>query len=269
MLSLFLTLVNCFNVFFCFLILSVIILYFLIEIFIFLVYIVFGGMNMKGKFSRETRTNFLITIIGMFLITLLCTFYMMTFEFGDILNGVGTVIYLFSIAMVLVGLITKNEDGNKYLKAATWTYVIGGILMYVISILRLFTNFTFVDAYGIDRILNFQHLSLILTTSSIFVLNIIAVWLVMKAIIPLDKKHTKELAICRQFYVSGLTFVILKFLSINSNLLLETTFAGTGYDYISFNFMSTLFDILQIIACVWFVYSICKLFTSVLKAKTS
>lgn len=224
---------------------------------------------MKGNISRDERTNFLITIIGMFLITLLCTFNMMTFEFGDTLNGAGTVIYLFSIAMVLVGLITKNIEGNKYLKLATWTYVIGGILMHFLTILRLFTNFNFFDAYGIDRILNFHHLSLLLTTSFIFVLNIIGVWLVMKAFIPLDKKHTKELAICRQFYVSGLTFVILKCLSINSNLLLETTFAGAGYDYIAFNFMSTLFDILQVIACVWFVYSMCKLFTSVLKTKTS
>ena len=222
---------------------------------------------MKGKIFKEEKTSFLITIMGMLIITLICTFNVFTFEFGDVLSGADKVMYLLSLVMVLVGLISKSVDGNKYLKAATWTYVIGGILMYVLSILRLFSSYSFIDEYGIERILDLQHLSLLLTTSLIFVLNVLAVWLVMKAIIPLDKKHLKEYAICRMFYVSGLTFVILKALSVNSRLLLNTTFAGAGYNFNAFNFMSMLFDILHVVACVWFAYSMCKLFMAVLKAK--
>lgn len=222
---------------------------------------------MKGKISKEEKTSFLITVLGMFIITLVCTFNVFTFEFGNALNGADKVLYLFSIAMVLVGLISRNTDGDKYLKAATWTYVVSGILMYVLSVLRLFYNFCSIDQYGIDRILNLQHLSLLLTTSLVFILNILAVWLIMKVVIPLDKRHLKVLAICRQFYVSGLTFVILKALSINSKLLLGTTFLGTNFDYSAFNFMSIIFSILYIIAGVWFVYSVCKMFMAALNAK--
>lgn len=221
---------------------------------------------MKGKFSREKKTSFLITILGMIITTSVCLFNIFAFENKTILGGAADeLLYLFGIIMVLVGLIFNNTDEDKNVKVAIWTYVTSGILMYALSVARLFFTFDITDYYGIDRILQPQHVILLLLTSSVFILNIVAVWFVVKKYLPMSKSKVENIKVWRNFRISGIGLVILKVLAINSKMLLDSTFASGNFDYLAFNFMEIFFNILYVTCGVWFIFSLVKLFLALLR----
>lgn len=206
------------------------------------------------------------------------------YEYGvNLMVSSGLVVYTIGLVAIFVGLLFKNNKDDRNFKAAAWVYLAGGATIYILSIVRLVSVFQVSDEVGLARLFSTQYLPQILVIVTAFVLELVALYLTIKGFYSTAGKDTAELrGVWRQLRISGVTFLVMKLLSLSSYALWEEGMlksheivgedvvivpevTGLPFDVDFFVTIETIASVLVYVAGVWMLVSFFRILVPLIK----